>query len=66
MNVCVITVAILMLLRDFGPYGIIFMTVHFTTIDFPIIFDGLFTGIIRIHMKYYKRYDTVKTSFVSN
>jgi hypothetical protein len=27
MNMSVITVAIVMLLRDFGPYGIIFMTV---------------------------------------
>jgi hypothetical protein len=27
MNVCaVITIAMIMLLRDFGPYGIIFMT----------------------------------------
>jgi hypothetical protein len=28
MNVCVITVAMAILLRDFGPYGIIFMTMY--------------------------------------
>jgi hypothetical protein len=34
MNVCVvITVAMVMLLRDFGPYRIIFVTVYF--ISFP-------------------------------
>jgi hypothetical protein len=42
-SMCVgITVAMVMLLRDFGPYGIIFMTV-FTALDFPVILDGQFT-----------------------
>jgi hypothetical protein len=41
MKVCVvITAAVVMLLRDFGSYGI-FMTVS-TTLDFPVILDGLF------------------------
>jgi hypothetical protein len=40
MNMCVdITVAVVMLLRDSGRYGLIFMT-WFTTIDFPVILDG--------------------------
>jgi hypothetical protein len=63
MNVRVITVAMVMLLRDFwlyvfylaflvgchlllrdfGPYGIIFMTV-FTTLDFPVFINGQFTS----------------------
>jgi hypothetical protein len=38
-----LTVAMAMLLRDFGPYGIIFMNV-FTTLDFPVILDGQFTS----------------------
>jgi hypothetical protein len=47
MNLCVvITVAMKMLLRDFGPYGIIFITV-FTTLDFPIILSGQFTSFRR-------------------
>jgi hypothetical protein len=32
-----------MLLRDFGPYGIIFMTVLFTILDSPVVLDGKFT-----------------------
>jgi hypothetical protein len=44
MNVCVaITVADLMLLRDFGPYEILFLTI-FTTLDFPVILYGQFTS----------------------
>jgi hypothetical protein len=28
-------------LRDFGPYGIIFMTAYvFTILDFPVIYSG--------------------------
>jgi hypothetical protein len=44
--VCVlITVAMVMLLKDSGLYGIIFMTVCvFTTLDFPVILDGQFTN----------------------
>jgi hypothetical protein len=34
-----------MLLRDVGPYGILFMTVV-TTLYFPVILDGHFTSII--------------------
>jgi hypothetical protein len=38
MNVCVvITIAVIMLLRDLGPYGIIFMTICFYYFDFPVI-----------------------------
>jgi hypothetical protein len=33
------------LFRDFGPYGIIFVTV-FTTLHFPIILDGQFPSFI--------------------
>jgi hypothetical protein len=44
-NVCVVTtVSMVMLLRDFVSYGIIFMTV-FTTLDFPVILDGQFTSL---------------------
>jgi hypothetical protein len=35
----VITVTIVLLLRDFGPYGITSVTV-FITLDFPVIIDG--------------------------
>jgi hypothetical protein len=36
MNVCVvITVAMVMLLQDFGPYGILFMTVFLLLSIFP-------------------------------
>jgi hypothetical protein len=46
--VCVITVAMVMLLRDFGPHGTVFMIVCllldniyvFTALDVPIIHDG--------------------------
>jgi hypothetical protein len=41
----VITVVMVILLRYFGSYGIIFMTV-FTTLDFSVILDGKFTGTI--------------------
>jgi hypothetical protein len=43
MNVCcyILTVVMVMLLRHFGPYRIIVMTV-FTALDFPLILDGLF------------------------
>jgi hypothetical protein len=39
MNVYIITVAMLILLTEFGPYWIIFMTTCFTTLDFPVILD---------------------------
>jgi hypothetical protein len=41
MDACVITVFMVMLLRDFGPCGIynIYDCV-FTTLDFPVILDG--------------------------
>jgi hypothetical protein len=45
MNECVvITVAMVMLLRYFGPYGIIFVIYVCTTIDYPVILDGQFTS----------------------
>jgi hypothetical protein len=48
MNVCdVVTVAVVIPLRDFGLYGIIFMTV-FTVLYFPVILDGRFTIIMII------------------
>jgi hypothetical protein len=44
--VCVvITVAMVILLSDLRPYRIIFMTV-FTALDFPVILDGQFSGIL--------------------
>jgi hypothetical protein len=48
MNVCVvITVAMVMLSRrDFGPYGIILMTVCvFAILDFPVILGWQFTSL---------------------
>jgi hypothetical protein len=34
-----------LLLKDFGPYGIIFISMFaFTTLDFPDILDGQFTS----------------------
>jgi hypothetical protein len=46
MNVCVvITAAIVMLLRDFGSYVVIFMLCVFTALDFSIILDGQFTNV---------------------
>lgn len=45
MNVYVlITVTMVILLRDFGPYAIILMTV-FTTFHIPVITDKQFTSI---------------------
>jgi hypothetical protein len=47
MNVCVVvTVAMVMLLRDFWPYWIIFMKCVFTTLYFPVILDGQLTSIL--------------------
>jgi hypothetical protein len=44
MKVCVvITVAMAMLLRNFGPHGILFMSVC-NALDFPVILDGKFTS----------------------
>jgi hypothetical protein len=34
------------LVLDFGPYGIIFMTRCVLTLDFPVILDGKFTSWI--------------------
>jgi hypothetical protein len=49
MNVCVvITVTAVKLLREFEPYGIIFMAV--TTLDFPVILDGQFISCLNIKM----------------
>jgi hypothetical protein len=46
MNVCVvITVAMVMLLRDFGPYGIIEVCV-FISLVFPVILDEQFTSLM--------------------
>jgi hypothetical protein len=46
MNLCVvITVAMAMLLKDFGSYGIIITACVFTTLYFPVILDRRFTGI---------------------
>jgi hypothetical protein len=44
--VCIIiSDVMLMLLSDFGPYGIIFMAMCvFTTLDFPVILDGQFSS----------------------
>jgi hypothetical protein len=40
-----------MLLTDFGPYGILFMTMCVsTTLDFPVIFDGQFTSAFHKHL----------------
>jgi hypothetical protein len=42
---CVTTVDMLMFLRDFGPYGIVFVTVCvFTTSDIKVVLDGHFTA----------------------
>lgn len=38
---CFITIAMVILIICFDPYGIIYMTV-FTSLDFPIILDGQF------------------------
>jgi hypothetical protein len=40
LRVCFITVAIVLLLRDFGLHGIILQLSLFTTIDFPVILYG--------------------------
>jgi hypothetical protein len=40
--VCVIIVAMVMLLRDFGPYGIILMTMSFLFQIFPSFLTGNF------------------------
>jgi hypothetical protein len=46
-NVCVvITVAMAMLLRNFGPSKIIFMTMYIYYFGFPVIFDGQFTSCV--------------------
>jgi hypothetical protein len=40
-EVCVATVSMVMVLKDFGPCGIIFMNVFIISISyFPVIFDG--------------------------
>jgi hypothetical protein len=41
--VCAVITVVMVMLRDFGPYRIIFMTV-FTALGFPVIFDGKFTS----------------------
>jgi hypothetical protein len=40
----VITVTMVMLLKGFGSYRIIFVDILFTALDFTVSFDGLFTG----------------------
>jgi hypothetical protein len=41
MNVCVaLTVAMVMLLSDFGPYGMIFYSYVFNTLDFLVFLLG--------------------------
>jgi hypothetical protein len=40
----VIAVAMIMLLRDLGPYGAVFLTCFFTTLDFPVILEGQFSS----------------------
>jgi hypothetical protein len=45
LNVCIVVVAILRLLRDFWPCGIIFMGMcGWLLLDFPIILDGQIAG----------------------
>jgi hypothetical protein len=42
----IITVIMVMLLRKFGYYGIIFTSIcAFTTLEFPVTLDGQFTSI---------------------
>jgi hypothetical protein len=41
-----ITVSTVTLLRDFGLYGIIYVTSVFTSFDFPVILDGQFTPVL--------------------
>jgi hypothetical protein len=49
MNMCVvITVTMIMLLRDFGPYGIIFTTMCIYYFSVAVFLDGLFIGNIVI------------------
>jgi hypothetical protein len=38
----IVTVTMVMLLRDFGPYEIMFVTVCFWYLDFPVIIDEQF------------------------
>lgn len=43
MNVCITAIALELLLRVFGPNGVIFMMCLFALV-FPVILDEYFTG----------------------
>lgn len=49
---CVITVAVVMLIKDFRPYWIIFIMCVFNILDISVILDKQFTSLETFYITY--------------